>query len=92
MRSGSTLCRAGPSCATPSISMRDVPAPEIFAPILIEAIGDVLDLRLLRRVLDHGRAVGERRRHHRDMGAADGDFRKHDLAAAQPPFGVRATA
>ena len=50
---------------------------------LVEAIGDVGDLGLLRRVLDHGRAVGERRRHDRGVGAADGDFRENDLAAAQ---------
>ena len=50
---------------------------------LVEAIGDVGDFRFLRRVVDHGGAVGERRRHDRGMGAADRHFGKHDLAALQ---------
>ncbi len=33
IRSGMTVCSTPPSSATPSISMRGVPAPEIFAPI-----------------------------------------------------------
>ena len=37
----------------------DVPAPSIRAPILIEAIGEVGDLRLAGGVLDHRRAVRE---------------------------------
>ena len=48
---------------------------------LDEAVGDVGDLGLARGVLDHGRAVGQRRRHQRGVGGADRDLREHDLAA-----------
>ncbi len=48
---------------------------------LVEAVGDIDDLRLARRVGDDRRALGERRRHQRHMGAADRDFRKIDLRA-----------
>ena len=51
---------------------------------LVEAVGDVVDLRLARGVLDHGRAVRERGRHQRGMGAADRHLGEDDLAAAQP--------
>ena len=56
---------------------------------LVEAVGDVADLRLARRVLDHRGAAGERRRHQRGVGAADGDLGEDDLAAAQAFFGAR---
>ena len=50
---------------------------------LVEAIGDVGDFRLACRVLDHGGAVGERGRHDRGVGAADGDFGECDLGALE---------
>ena len=53
---------------------------------LVEAVGDVADLRLARGVLDHRGAAGERGRHQRGVGAADGDLGKVDLAAAQTLF------
>ena len=56
---------------------------------LVEAIGDVADLRLARRIFDHRRAIRQHRRHQRGMGAADGDLGEVDLAAAQAVFGAR---
>ena len=50
---------------------------------LVEAIGDIADFRLARRILNDGRAVGERCGHDRSMRAANRHFRKNDLAAAQ---------
>ena len=41
-----------------------------------EAIGDVADFRLARRVLDHRLALGERRRQQDVVGRADRDFRE----------------
>ena len=37
---------------------------------LVQAIGDIQNFRLAGGVGDHGRALGQRRRHQRDMGAA----------------------
>ena len=54
---------------------------------LVEAIGDVADFRLARRVLDDAGAVGKRGRHQGRVRTADGDFGKHDFAAAQPVLG-----
>ena len=51
---------------------------------LVEAIGDVGDLRFACGVLDHRGAAGERRRHDSGVRAADRHFRKHDLAALEP--------
>ncbi len=50
---------------------------------LVETLGNVDDFRLACGVLDHGRAVGQRGRHDRRVGAADGHFGKHDLAALE---------
>ena len=60
MRSGITGWRAAVEPGTPSISMRRCRRRLILAPI-VEAIGEVGDLRLARGVLDHGRALGEAR-------------------------------
>ena len=84
MRSGSTLWRAPPSRATPSMTMRDGAGAGDPRAHLVEAVGDVDDLRLARGVLDHRRAVRQRRRHHRGVGAADRDLGKDDLAALEP--------
>ncbi len=51
---------------------------------LVEASGHIGDFRFARGVLDHGRAVGERCRHDRRMGAADGHLGKDDLRALEP--------
>ena len=45
---------------------------------------EALDLRLARGVLDHGRPVGERRRHHQLLRRADGREVEHDARAVQP--------
>ena len=50
----------------------------------LEQRREALDLGLARRVLDHGRAVGERRRHHELLGRADRREVEHDARAAQP--------
>ena len=48
-----------------------------------EAGGEVDDLRLARGVLDDGLALGQRRRHHGDVGGADGDLGERDARAAE---------
>ncbi len=59
MRSGSTRWRAPFSLGTPfDHDARGSGAGDAGAH-LVEAVGDVGDLRLARRILDHGRAVGE---------------------------------
>ena len=73
------------SRATPSISIADWPAPLILRAHLDQQIGEIGDFRLARGILDHVSALGERRGHQRDMGAADRDLRKIDLAAAAGP-------
>ena len=73
MRSGMTRCRAPPSSGTPSISMRSVPAPSMRAPMADEQPRQVAHLRLPRRVLDHGGALGERGRHHEVLGPGHRD-------------------
>ena len=50
---------------------------------LDQAGGEVDDLGLARGVLDDGFASGQRRRHHRDVGRADGDLREDDAPAAE---------
>src|ERR1700704_1031066 len=55
---------------------------------LVEAIGDVGDLRFARGILDHGGATRERSRHQRGMSAADRHLGKFDLAAPQPILGA----
>ena len=63
--------------------MRGVPAPVDPRAHLVEAVGDVGNLRLAGGVGDDGRAFGQRRRHQRDMGAADRHLGKIDRGAAQ---------
>ena len=89
MRSGSTAWRAPCSCRNAlDHDARCAGAGNLRAH-LVQAVGDVDDLRLARGVLDHRGAVGERCRHQCGMGAADGDLGKGDLAAAQALFGAR---
>ena len=59
-----------------------------FGPHLVEAIRDVGDLGLARRVLDHARAARERSRHQRRVGAADGHLGKLDVAAPEAISGA----
>ena len=84
MRSGITRCSAPPSERTPSMRITSLPAPSIFAPIAIEAARQVDHLGLARRVLEHRRALGERRGHHQVLGAGDRDQVHDDARAAQP--------
>ena len=56
---------------------------------LVEAVGDVADLGLLRGVLDHRRAARQHRRHQRGVGAAHRHLGKLDLAALEPVLGAR---
>ncbi len=55
----------------------------------VQAVGEIDDLGLARRVAQHGRSLGERSRHQRHMRAADGDFRKVDLGADEALLGAR---
>ena len=47
--------------------------------------GEVDNLRLPRRVRQHGLTVGQRGGHQQLLGRADGDEREHDRRPAQPP-------
>ena len=47
-------------------------------------LGQVGDLRLLRGVLEHGLALGQRRGHQQVLGAGDGDHVGRDARALQP--------
>ena len=55
----------------------------------VEAIGYVFNLRLAGGVGDISRALGERRRHQRNMGAADRHLGEIDRSAAQAAGGFR---
>ena len=55
---------------------------------LVEAIGDVGDLRLARGVLDHGGAARQRGRHQRGVSAADRHLGKFDLATLEAALGA----
>ena len=90
MRSGSTVWRAPLSRATPSTTMRDGAGAADLRAHLVEAVGDVADLRLARGVLDHRGAAGERGRHQRRVGAADGDLGEFDRRRRASPFCARA--
>jgi hypothetical protein len=54
----------------------------------VQAVGEVDHFRLARRVLDHGFAVGQRRRHHQVLGAGDGDHVAEHPGTFQA-FGLR---
>ena len=63
------------------MTMREVPAPEIRAPILLRqsATSPISGSRAAFSITR--RAVASDGRHQRGVGAADRDLRKHDLAA-----------
>ena len=58
-----------------------------LAPIFTSRSARSTNFRLARGVVDHCRPLGERGGHQGDMGAADRDLGKIDLAAAQAPAG-----
>ena len=68
---------------TPSTTIRDGAGALDPRAHLDQAIGEVDDLGLPRRVFDHCRAVSQRRRHQGDVGAADRHLREDDLRPAQ---------
>ena len=70
-RSAMISLSAGTSSSTPSISIVDEPAPITCAPMRSRNAARSVDLGLARRVLDHGRALGEHRRAHQVLGRAD---------------------
>ncbi len=55
---------------------------------LVEAVGEIDHFWLARGVDDQGRATGGRRRHHRNMGAANRHLRESDLRAGQALRGL----
>ena len=61
-----------------------VPAPSMLRAHRDRALGEVDDLGLARRVLEHRLAVGQRRRHQQVLGAGDGDHVGRDARALQP--------
>ena len=71
-----------PPCSslTPWTQMRLVPAPSMRAPIAFSISCQIVDLRLVRGVLEHRRALGQRRRHHQVLGAGDRDHVDEDAA------------
>ena len=77
-RSGTTAWSAGRSSSTPSTSIRDVPAPRTSAPIAFSSAARSPHLGLARRVLDHGRALGQRRRHEQVVGRGVARVLEHD--------------
>ena len=89
MRSGCTSYRVPCSLCTPSITMRSVPAPLDLRAHGDQEIRQVDHLRFARRVLEHGLALGQRRRHHQVLGAGDGHGVEHQVRAPQAP-GARA--
>jgi len=83
MRSGTMVCSAPCSRATPSMVRRSLPIPAMRAH-RVEAVGEVGDLRLARGVGEDGAAFGEAGRHQQVLRRADRDEGKHDGGAAQP--------
>ena len=60
-----------------------------FAPISIEKVRQIDDLGLARRVLDHGLALGQYRRHHEILRAGHGHGVEHQSGAFET-FGAGA--
>ena len=61
-----------------------VPAPADLRAHRVEEVREVDDLRLARRVLDDGLALGKRRGHQQILGAGHGNRFEHEARAAQP--------
>ena len=90
MRSGSTRVRGAVQPVDALDAQRRGADAVDLGAHLDEAIGDVADLRLARGVLDHGLALGKRRRHQHGMGGADRDLGKA-ISPPRRPFGALAT-
>ena len=88
-RSGMTRCGpgAGRSSSTPSTSMCEVPAPRMRAPIWREEGGQVRDLGLAGRVLDHRRPLGQHGGHEHVVGGGVARVLEHDPLPHQAPDG-----
>ena len=56
----------------------------------VQAVGEIGDFRLARRVADDRLAVRKRRRHHQVFGCSDRGEGQSDLRPAQPPARMRA--
>ena len=89
MRSGRTgcsaLCKVSRPC-THSVERADALDPPAHPH---EAVGEIGDFGLARRVLDQALAAGKHRGHERVVGCADRDLRQFDAAAGQTPRGAR---
>ena len=72
------------SRSTPSTVMVEVPSPSICAPIAPQAAGEVDDLGLARRALDHGRARWRASPPSTVLGRADRDEGELDPAPFSP--------
>ena len=83
MRSGMMRWRRREVCVTPVTLIVEVPAPSIFAPMLLSRVGEVGDFGLAGAVLHDGFAFGESGGHQQIFGAGDGDFVEDDFGAAQ---------
>ena len=83
IRSPITRCSVGCSRGTPVIVSVGVPAPSIWAPIWLSIVAQVDDLRLARRVVDRGDALGEDRGHQDVLGGTHRRELQLDLRAAQ---------
>ena len=87
MRSGTVSCSTGVQRARlDAVDRRsvDVPTPSISAPIAIEELAEVDDLRLAGGVVDRRRALGEHRRGEDVLGGADAREVERDVGAVQP--------
>ena len=80
-RSGMTVCDGRRQRLDPSTSMRDGARPPDGGPHGAEVLRQVADLGLAGGVLDHRRALGERRRHHEVVGRRVARVVEHDAGA-----------
>ena len=72
MRSGMTECSAPCSSFTPSMMMRRVPAPSIFAPMALRKFARSTTSGSAAALLDHRRALGKDGGHHHVVRAEHG--------------------
>ena len=74
---------AGLQLVDPSTSIREVPAPRTLGAHRAQEVGEVAHLGLARRVLDDGRALGQRRRHQQVVGRGVARVLEHDAGPDQ---------
>ncbi len=83
MRSGMISYSTPCSSSTPSMTIVSVPCPEIFAPIAIEKVREIDDLRFHRNVLQRRRPLGKRGGEHRVLRRAHAGHAELDRRTVQ---------